>query len=480
MTSSNSTADIATLAGLVTVLGEELYAIKGDATARPWRRLTTDSRVVGEGDVFVALTGERHDGHDHVAGAAVAGAVCVIVERPIELPAGADTVELVVRNTRRALGRIARAWRANCALPLVAVGGSNGKTTSTQMVAAVLRAHFGDEAVHATKGNFNNDIGVPQTLLGLKATHRAAVVETGMNHRGEMAYLADMVRPTVALLTNAQREHQAYLETVAETASENGLLIAALPDSGCAVFPADDPCADVWASLALARGVRTFTYSFDEKIAANVYGQLNAEGVLTLTGAVEATIPLTIAGQHNARNATGAALVAKVLGLDWTKVTQALSNFHALAGRGARETVETPSGAFTLVDDAYNCNPDSAIASLKTLANAKAPRVFLFGDMGELGASSEAWHREVGRTAKSLGIDYFWCAGASHAAGAAADAFGVNGSTCRAYADRETLIAALRDLPLDGATVVVKASHSAGFTHVIEALRAFGKESQQD
>lgn len=476
--SSNSSVGIETLAGLVAALGEELRAIKGKALTQPWRRLTTDSRTVGKGDVFVALTGERHDGHDHAAGAAKAGAVCLIVERPIELTDDTGTVELVVRNTRRALGRIARAWRANFAFPLVAVGGSNGKTTSTQMVAAVLRAHFGNEAVHATQGNFNNDIGVPQTLMGLKTTHRAAVVETGMNHRGEMAYLADMVRPTVALLTNAQREHQAYLETVAETASENGLLIAALPDSGYAVFPADDPCSDVWASLALARGVRTFTYSFDKKIVANVYGHLNAEGVLTLTGEVEASIPLTIAGQHNARNATGAALVAKVLGLDWVKVTQALSNFRALAGRGARETVETPSGTFTLVDDAYNCNPDSAVASLRMLANAKAPRVFLFGDMGELGASSESWHREVGRTAKALGIEYFWCAGATNAAGAAADAFGVNGNTCRAYADRGALIAALRELPLEGATVVVKASHSAGFAHVIEALRTFGKESQ--
>lgn len=478
MTLSDSTVSIKTLAGLATALGEELCALRGEASTQTWHRLTTDSRAVGKGDVFIALTGERHDGHDHVVGAVRAGASCVIVERPIALPEDACTVELEVRNTRRALGRIARAWRANFALPLVAVGGSNGKTTSTQMVAAVLRAHFGEEAVHATQGNFNNDIGVPQTLLGLRETHRAAVVETGMNHRGEMAYLADMVRPTVALLTNAQREHQAYLETVAETASENGLLIAALPDSGCAVFPADDPCSDVWASLALARGVRALTYSFDEKIEADVYGKFNDDGVLTLTGLIEANIPLTIAGQHNARNATGVALVAKVLELDSEKTNQALTNFRALTGRGARESVEMTTGTFTLVDDAYNCNPDSAIASLKMLASAKAPRIFLFGDMGELGASSEVWHQEVGRTAKALGIEYFWCAGAVNAAGAAAEAFGVKDGRGRAFADRQALIEALKDLPLDGATVVVKASHSAGFTQVVEALRAFGKKSQ--
>lgn len=463
-----------TVAGLVAALGDELLEADVRNADRPWRRVTTDSRTVAGGDVFVALAGERHDGHDHAADAVRAGAACLVLERQVELPDDGRCARIVVRDSRRALGRIARAWRRNFSCPVTAVGGSNGKTTSTQMIAAMLRACLSDESVLATRGNFNNDIGVPQTLLGLRTVHRAAVVEAGMNHRGEMARLADMIRPTVVLLTNAQREHQAYLETVAETASENGLLIAALSDSGQAVFPADDPCSDVWQSLALARGVRTFTYSFRDDVPADVRCRRTEAGVLELSGALKARIPLGIAGGHNARNAAGAALVARVLGLDMERACRALSDFRALAGRGARETVEAPSGTFTLVDDAYNCNPDSAEASLRMLAQAPAPRIFLFGDMGELGASSEAWHREVGRTARQLGIERFWCAGADDAAGAAADAFGIDGTACRAFPDRKALIAAIRELPLAGATVVVKASHSAGFAHVITALRALG------
>lgn len=471
-------ADAGTLAWIVRALEGEL--VSRPVTAHPERRMravTTDSRAVGRGDVFVALSGERHDGHDYVPGAVAAGALAVVVERETPLPGrpvGSDVeaVQLVVKSTRRAFGRIARAWRRARSLPLVAVGGSNGKTTSTQMVAAILREAFGAGAVHATAGNFNNDIGVPRTLLGLEAAHRAAVVEAGMNHRGEMAALADMIRPTVALLTNAQREHQAYLETVAETASENGLLIAALPDEGVAVFPADDACSDVWTSLSVARGVRATAYSFRKDVSADVRCALGDDGTLALSGALTLCARLSIAGVHNARNAAGAAIAAHAAGAPVEAIVRALEAFQALPGRGARERVEAPSGVFTLVDDAYNCNPDSATASLGMLAREKSPRIFLFGDMAELGPSSEAWHREVGEAARRFGVDRFWCAGSPTGALAAAEAFGPG---ARAFPDRDALIAALAELPLDGATVVVKSSHSAGFSRVVEALRAFGR-----
>ncbi|WP_297612148.1 UDP-N-acetylmuramoyl-tripeptide--D-alanyl-D-alanine ligase [uncultured Sutterella sp.] len=431
-----------------------------------WKRITTDSREAGEGDVFVAIPGERFDGHDYARKASEAGAVCLVVEHEIH---GADAAQIIVRNARRALARIARAWRARFSCNLTAVGGSNGKTTTTQMVAAILRERWGADEMLATEGNFNNDIGVSHTLMGLRFRHRAAVVEAGMNHRGEMAVLADMIRPTVAVLTNAQREHQAFLETVAETASENGLLIAALPESGHAVFPADDPCSDVWASLALARGVKSFTFSFDPAVPADLMCRLDADGALALEGEKQSfQIALRIAGLHNARNAAAAAAAALIQDIDPEIIRKALESFEALPGRGARMHAAERFGGAILIDDAYNCNPDSAIASLRMLAREKAPRIFIFGDMAELGPSSEKWHAEVGAEAKRLGIDYFWTAGEKARAGALA--FGTDGDRCRAFRDRDELIEALPELKAEGGTIVVKASHSAGFSKIVDAL----------
>lgn len=455
-----------TLGWLIEALGEEIVEARpSEIDGRTeWTRLTTNSREAGPGAVFVALAGERCDGHDFTAAAAAAGAVCAIVERrqPVEMP------QIVVENTRRAYGRIAGAWRDLSDAVITAVGGSNGKTTTTQMMKAILTARWGEDRIHATAGNFNNEVGVPFTLTGLKAEHRAAVVEAGMNHRGEMARLADWIRPDVALITNAQREHQAYLETVAEAAFENGLLIAALPDDGFAVYPADDPCADVWASYALARGVRAVTYATAEGVAADVRGELVAGGGLRiLAEGVDFVIPLKVQGSHNVHNAVGAAAAALAQGIGAEAIAAGLSEFEALPGRGARFV--SPAG-FTLIDDAYNCNPDSAIASIAMLAEEKPARIFLFGDMGELGRDAAIWHAEVGGAALTLGIDYFWTAGelSRHAA----EAFGIDGERCRHFETRDELLAHLGELPLAGATIAVKASNSSGFGRIVEALRA--------
>ena len=198
---------------LLEALCDELVEVHGDPANEDasWIRVVTDSRIVRAGDVFVALSGERTDGHRYLLQAAESGAFCLVVEH---VETGLNVPQLVVENSRRAYGLIARAWRRRFGIALTAVGGSNGKTTTTQMMKAILAAHWGVQNIHATEGNFNNDVGVPHTLLGLHCGCRAAVVEAGMNHRGEMARLADWIRPTVVLMTNAQREHQAYLETV--------------------------------------------------------------------------------------------------------------------------------------------------------------------------------------------------------------------------------------------------------------------------
>lgn len=453
---------------LLEALCDELVEVHGDPANEDasWIRVVTDSRIVRAGDVFVALSGERTDGHRYLLQAAESGAFCLVVEH---VETGLNVPQLVVENSRRAYGLIARAWRRRFGIALTAVGGSNGKTTTTQMMKAILAAHWGVQNIHATEGNFNNDVGVPHTLLGLHCGCRAAVVEAGMNHRGEMARLADWIRPTVVLMTNAQREHQAYLETVAEAAFENGLLIAALPNDGVAVYPADDPCADVWASYALARGVRTLTYATAEGVAADVRGELvPGKGLRLLAYGIDRVIGLQVQGAHNIHNAVGAAAAALAQQIDVDAIAEGLAAFKALPGRGAR--MASPAG-FTLIDDAYNCNPDSAIASIAMLAEEKPARIFLFGDMGELGRDAELWHAEVGGAAKTLGIDYFWAAGplSKHAA----EAFGIDGVRGRWFADRGELIAHLPELPLKGATVAVKASHSSGFGKVVETLKHF-------
>lgn len=443
-----------------------------EAAAKRWRAVETDSRAPMADAVFVALKGERFDGRDFAAKAAQAGAAALVLERPIDAEAAGAAVQLVVSDARLAYGAIAKAWRARHSLPLTAVGGSNGKTTTTQMLAAVLRARWGAERMLATEGNFNNEVGVPRTLLRLRFEHRAAVVEAGMNHKGEMARLADWIRPTIVLLTNAQREHQEFLSSVEETARENGLLIPALPESGIAVYPADDPCAPVWAALALSRGVRSLTFVMGPAaagLAADLHGEALSDGALRIRGAVfgrpvDFAVKLAIPGAHNARNALAAAAAALAQDISPEAIREGLEAFRALPGRGARWRSAT---GVTVIDDAYNANPDSCEASIRMLALERGRKILLLGDMAEIGADATERHREAGMLAKAAGIDVLWTAGplAAHAA----EGFGEG---ARAFATREALLAALAELEVPaGAAIDVKASHSAGFAAVVEALK---------
>ncbi|RYY63942.1 MAG: UDP-N-acetylmuramoylalanyl-D-glutamyl-2, 6-diaminopimelate--D-alanyl-D-alanine ligase, partial [Comamonadaceae bacterium] len=269
-------------------------------------RVHTDTRSLQAGDLFVALRGERFDANDFLAQAKSSGASAAIAERGLE---AAGLPGLEVTDSRIALGQLAAAWRAQFSLPLVAVTGSNGKTTVTQMVASILRAHQGAQAF-ATEGNLNNDIGVPLTLLRLRASHTVGVVELGMNHRGEIAYLAQIAKPTVALINNAQREHLEFMETVEAVARENGSVLASLDDDGVCVFPADDDYTGLWRELAAGRAVTTFALS-DDAGAADVTGtaEWTGEGwsVRAQTPSGALAFDLHIAGRHNVKNALAAA-----------------------------------------------------------------------------------------------------------------------------------------------------------------------------
>lgn len=446
------------LSDLLKALEPVLLGTTGDMTVR-FTGVSTDTRTVKQGNVFIALSGERFDAHQFVGVAVAAGAVAVIVNRPV----AADVPQISVSDTGLAYGLSAKAWRSRFAIPLTVVAGSNGKTTTTQMLASILRVRWGEERMCATQGNFNNEVGVPRMLWTLDFEHRGAVIECGMNHPGEMARLADWTRPTVALLTNAQREHQEFLSGVEATAHENGLVIVSLPETGTAVFPADDDCADIWAGLAMARGVQTLTYATEEGVDADVTGRL-VEDILVINTPEETfSVRLSIAGAHNVHNALGAAAAALAMGIDTESIVRGLEVFRALPGRGER--TRSASGNLLIIDDAYNANPDSVRASMRLLSREVGPRIFVLGDMAEVGDECEAVHREVGSYARELGLDALYASGENSRF--ATEAFGDKGCW---YATKEELIAGLGSVA--SGTVVVKASHSMGFAEVVKALKS--------
>ncbi len=372
-------------------------------------RVHTDTRSLQPGDLFVALKGERFDAHDFLPQAAAQGATAAVAHSGL---ADANLPGVEVPDTRRALGELASLWRNQFDLPLIAVTGSNGKTTVTQMLASILRAAVGD-AAHATQGNFNNDIGVPLTLLRLTSAHKLSVVELGMNHPGEIAELAAITRPTVALVNNAQREHQEFMATVEAVALENGQVILALADDGVAVFPSDDTYTPLWRGLAAGRRVMTFS---DTDPAADVAALKTAwqDGAWTLCFASPAgkgTVHLKIAGRHNVRNALAATACALAAGVKLDAVVRGLDAFEPVGGRSRALTLRLDGRTVTLIDDTYNANPDSVRAAIDVLAELPAPRLLVLGDMGEVGEQGLAFHEEVLRHARDRGIEAVHVAG---------------------------------------------------------------------
>jgi len=424
--------------------------------------VSTDTRTLAPGALYVALRGERFDGHDYVAAAREGGAAAALVERVVD----ADLPQVVVADSRRALGLAAAQWRARFSLPVIAVAGSNGKTTVTQMIASILAAAHGDKGRLATRGNLNNEIGVPLMLWQLARQHRAAVFELGMNHAGEIAYLADLVRPTVALVNNAQREHQEFMRSVEATAYDNGEVIAALPlsDDGVAVFPADDACTSIWRQIAGTRRVVDFAIEADAVVTATY--TLRAEGarvsMATPLGLID--VDLAVTGVHNVRNALAAVACAIGAGIDAGSIAEGLRAFRPVAGRGVR--LVTSEGGL-LIDDTYNANPDSVRAAIDLLAGFEGERVLVLGDMGEVGERGPEFHREVGAHARERGVDGLFALGPM--ARDAVDAFGEGAVHC---ADIDSVLAALRPRLGPSVTVLVKGSRFMRMERVVQALAA--------
>ena len=424
--------------------------------------VSTDTRTVADGQLFIALSGERFDAHDFLDQAITAGATALLVSDESKLPAGCSAV-VVGDDTRLALGRLAAAWRARFSLPVIAVTGSNGKTTTKEMVAAILKVAFGT-SVLSTRGNLNNDIGLPLTLLGLRPTHRAAVIEMGMNHPGEIAYLAQIGSPTVALVTNAQRAHLEGMGDLEEVAREKGSIFGGLLPNGVAIINADDTYADFWRGMAGVHAVRTFGIDH----AADVRGAVRQHGLeiaIELSAAEgAAAITLHIPGRHNARNAVAAAAACLAAGVTMADVAAGVEAFSGVKGRLQRRAGN--KGA-EILDDTYNANPDSVRAGIDVLAATIGRKLMVLGDMGEIGEASGQFHDEVGGYAKSQGIDRLFAFG-----DAAQQAVRNFGEGAKHYCNIEKLIAAVdKELGPD-TTVLVKGSRFMKMERVVDALAA--------
>ncbi|MEN2471796.1 UDP-N-acetylmuramoyl-tripeptide--D-alanyl-D-alanine ligase [Burkholderia sp. GS2Y] len=438
--------------------------VHGDAGVT-FDRVSTDSRTVGPGDLFVALKGERFDAHDFLGDVAARGAAAALVAH---LPAGVAMPAIEGGETRAALGALAHGWRKRFPLPLVAVTGSNGKTTVKEMIASIFAAAVGADARLATAGNLNNDVGLPLTLLRLSAAHRLAVIELGMNHPGETEILARLTAPTVALVNNAQREHQEFMATVEAVALEHAAVIHALPPDGVAVFPADDAYAGIWRVAATGNRILDFAlHDAERQSDAQVTGRLHGGELAIDTPAGAVTVRLRALGEHNARNALAATAAALGAGVALSAIRQGLESFEPVKGRLQVKQVSAGSLAgATVVDDTYNANPDSMRAAIDVLAAQSAPRVLVIGDMGEVGDEGPAFHREIGAYARERGIDALFALG-----DASRDACTAYGDAARHFGDVDSLVAALLAAGYGArATVLVKGSRYMKMERVVDAL----------
>ena len=443
----------------------------GDGAVR-CARVHSDTRSLRPGDLFVALKGERFDAAAFLPEAAAQGAVAALCDEAAAAPLSASGLPgVLVPDAKRALGELAHRWRQRHTGPLIAVTGSNGKTTVTQMIASILHAWQGDAAL-ATQGNFNNDIGLPLTLLRLRPEHRVAVVELGMNHPGEIAQLAAIAAPTVALVNNAQREHLEFMHTVEAVARENGSVFASLPAEGVAVFPAGDAYTGLWRSLAAGRRVVTFGDGGDVACAQATWGQ-GAWVVTLATPQGEVVIHLHIAGRHNVTNALAAAACTLAAGAPLAAIAQGLNDFVPVKGRSRAFSMHCAGRDITVVDDTYNANPDSMRAAIDVLAELPGPQLLVLGDMGEVGDQGPQFHAEAGAHARAAGIPLLFALGAQSVH--AATAYG----GARHFNDMSALLVAVRDALSTVGSVLVKGSRFMKMEQVVEAIAATATAAAQ-
>ena len=426
--------------------------------------VSTDTRALAPRALFVALRGERYDGHDFLAQAAVKQAAGALVQESglgARKP-GLALPLLVVEDTRFALGTLAAYWRARFSAPLVALTGSNGKTTVKEMLAGILRAAGGEDAVLATRGNLNNDIGVPLTLLEWRPAHRHAVVEMGMNHAGEIRYLARLAAPDVALVTNAGPAHIEFLGSEEAIARAKGEIFEGLKAGGTAVINADDRFAALWRGLAADRKVVDFGIERKAAVTATYALRYLESEIVVKTPLGDAATVLKAPGVHNVRNALAASAAAVALRVPAPAIAQGLARFAGIKGRLQKKA--GLNGA-TLIDDTYNANPQSVRAAIAVLAQAPGRKLLVLGDMGELGAEAAAMHAEVGDFAQRSGIDRIFTLGELSAH--AARAFGAG---ARHFTRIEDLLAEVKNALAPGVTVLIKGSRFMQMERIVKSF----------
>ena len=418
--------------------------------------VSTDTRTLQAGDLFVALTGDNFDGHDYLARAAEQGAVAALVSRESSTSAAP---QLLVDNTRFGYGHLAKMWRARFNPLTLALTGSNGKTTVKEMLKCILIAHAGKaDHVFATEGNFNNAVGVPQMMLRLRDQHRFAVFEMGMNHLGEIEYLSHLVEPDVALVIMAGTAHIGELGSREAIAQAKGEIYAGLNPDGIAVVNMHDRFGPYWKSVAVDHDVLSFGISPED----DVVGTLGRE-FMTITHEGETIAArLQVPGEHNQQNALAAAAGAIAFGVPLATIRTGLQSFAGTAGR-----LRTFVGhnLATIIDDTYNANPDSVKAAVRVLAAKKPLRVLVLGDMAELGANAAVMHREVGEFARQAGIEKLYALGELSRETVAA--FGDGGAH---YASHDALAASLSAALTPTSTVLLKGSRSMKMERVVEKL----------
>ncbi len=428
--------------------------------------VSTDTRSLRPGELFVALRGPRFDGHDHLAEAERKGAAAVMVSRRggISLPG------LLVDDTRRGLGRLAALWRDSAGVRVAAITGSNGKTTVKEMLAAILA---GSGSVLATAGNQNNDIGLPLTLLRLQE-HDHAVVELGANHPGEIDYLTRIARPDVAVLNNAGPAHLEGFGTIEGVARAKGEIVNGLDEEGCLVYNADDDWAGLWRELGGGRRLVGFGVNRPAEVSSpalalelvwDEQGFHSRFPVLTPAGEID--VEIALAGGHNRMNALAAIAAALELGADREQIRAGLAGLAPVPGR--LQPVAGRDGV-GLIDDSYNANPASVEAAIRVLATAPGRRFLVLGPLAELGDDATRYYRHIGETAREAGIDDLYAVGD---AAAAARAFGPRG---HGFVSLERLLDGLELVLAEGDRVLVKGSRSAGMERVVQRLAAGGED----
>ena len=423
----------------------------------------TDSRAAKSGELFVALRGERFDGHKFLSQAQAAGAVAAMVDETGAALAPPELPLLVVNNTRSALTQLAYAWRSQFSAPLVALTGSSGKTTVKEMLAAIVREACAEPAaVLATRGNFNNDIGVPLTLLELRAHHRYAVIELGMNHAGEIRQLSKLARPDVALIVNAGRAHIEFLGSEEAIARAKGEILDGLSQTGTAVINADDRYAPLWRELAGERRRVEFGLEHPAQVSAVFkLRPLDSEIVVKTPRGTAASL-VNVPGRHNVVNALAASAAAFALKMPEHAIAGGLARYAGVKGR---LQCSTGRAGATLIDDTYNANPESVRAAIDVLAAIAGRKFLALGDMGELGALVDQYHTEIGAYARAAGVDRLYALGENSAHAVAAF-----GAGARHFPRIEEMLAEIENALAPDVTLLVKGSRFMQMERVIKAF----------